>query len=59
VTLGGTAIIVRASSLAPGQVGVYQVEAEVPGSVPLGLEVPLTITQGDTDTTVNVRVVDK
>ncbi len=59
VTLGGTSLIIRSSSLAPGQIGVYQIEVEVPGSVPLGLEIPLTITQGDTGATVNVRVVDK
>ncbi len=58
VTLGGVDLPVAFAGMAPGQVGVYQINAQVPfKGVPTGMEVPLTITQGDASTTVNVRVV--
>lgn len=57
VDLGGVALPVRYAGLAPGQVGVYQINADVPYYVPLGMSVPLTITQGGTSTTLQVRVV--
>ena len=47
VTLGGLNLPLVYSGLAPGQVGVYQIQAIVPfRGVPLGFNVPLTITQG-------------
>jgi uncharacterized protein (TIGR03437 family) len=58
VTLGGASLPVLYYGLAPGEVGVYQINVSVPGSVPLGLDVPLVITQGSGSTSVNVRVVD-
>jgi uncharacterized protein (TIGR03437 family) len=57
VTLGGTALSVTYAGLVPGEVGVYQINATVPSSVPLGMEVPLAITQGSSSTSLNVRVV--
>jgi len=58
VTLGGTDLAVAFAGLAPGQVGVYQINAKVPfKGVPTGMSIPLTIKQGDTQTTISVRVV--
>ncbi len=59
VTLGGVPLGIEFAGLAPGQVGVYQINAVVPGDVPLGLEVPLSITQGSGATAVALRVVEK
>ncbi|MBZ5725783.1 MAG: hypothetical protein LAP87_12385 [Acidobacteriia bacterium] len=56
VTLGGVPLDVMYAGLAPGWVGVYQINVFVPGNVPQGLSVPLTINQGNS-TTLNVRVV--
>ncbi|MBM3728943.1 MAG: hypothetical protein FJW40_26390 [Acidobacteria bacterium] len=58
VTLGGVPIVVSYAGLVPGEVGVYQINARVPGHVPTGREIPFTITQGGAVTTVNVRVID-
>jgi uncharacterized protein (TIGR03437 family) len=59
VTLGGTTLFVNYAGLAPGQVGVYQIQVAVPfKGVPLGFGVPLTVTQGGASATLSVRVVD-
>jgi len=60
VMLGNTALFVSYAGLAPGEVGVYQINAQVPfHGIPTGSSVPLTITQGITQTTtVSVRVVN-
>jgi uncharacterized protein (TIGR03437 family) len=58
-TLGGAGLSVLSANLIAGQAGVYQVSVSVPRSgVPLGLRVPLTVTQGGVSFTVNVRVVN-
>ncbi|MGA2713398.1 MAG: IPT/TIG domain-containing protein [Bryobacteraceae bacterium] len=57
VTLGGTALSVSYAGLVPGEVGVYQINALVPKGVPLGLAIPLVISQGGAATTLYVRVV--
>lgn len=57
VTLGGASLSVSYAGLAPGEVGVYQINATVPSSVPVGLAVPLVVSQGGAATTANVRVV--
>jgi uncharacterized protein (TIGR03437 family) len=57
VTLGGAALNVTYAGLAPGQVGVYQINASVPIGVPLGMNVPLVVNQGGSATQLNVRVV--
>ena len=57
VTLGGVPLNVTFAGLVPGQVGVYQINATVPGGVPLGLEIPLAINQAGTATSLAVRVV--
>jgi uncharacterized protein (TIGR03437 family) len=58
ITLGGSALSVSYAGLAPGEVGVNQINAAVPSDVPDGISVPLVITQGGAATTVYVRVVD-
>jgi len=58
VTLGGVAAPVYFTGLAPGFVGVYQMNIGVPGNVPQGMQIPLTIKVGSATTTVEVRVVD-
>jgi uncharacterized protein (TIGR03437 family) len=58
VLLGGFELSVEFSGLAPGQVGIYQVNARVPRSVPTGFNIPLTIRQGGQSTSVSVRVVE-
>ncbi len=60
MTLGGSPLTVQYAGLAPGEVGVYQINAVVPGSVPQGLSEPLVINQGSAsgaNTTLNERVV--
>jgi len=57
VDLAGVTLPVTYAGLAPGEVGVYQINATVPTNVPEGLGIPLNITQGDSTQTVNVRVV--
>lgn len=58
VTLGGVNLPVLYSGLAPGMVGVDQVNVSVPFTVPDGMSVPLVITQGSVSTSVPERVVD-
>jgi len=59
ITLGGANIFVLSSELVPNEVGVYQIEAQVPfHHIPTGSNIPLTITQGSYSTTVKVRVVE-
>jgi uncharacterized protein (TIGR03437 family) len=62
VTLGGTPLIVEYAGLAPGEVGVYQINVLVPGNVTQGLSEPLVINQGSAagaTTTLTERVVAK
>ncbi|HVP45592.1 MAG TPA: hypothetical protein VMT32_03380 [Bryobacteraceae bacterium] len=58
VSLGGLSLPLYYAGLAPGEVGVYQINALVPGWAPTGMQVPLTITQGSVSTTLTVRVID-
>ena len=59
VTLGGSDLPVSYAGLVPGQVGVYQINAAIPPSVPTDLAVPLVISQGGAAAaTLYVRVVD-
>jgi uncharacterized protein (TIGR03437 family) len=56
-TIGGAPIFVIWAGLAPQMVGVYQVDLLIPfHGIPEGNSIPLTITQGSTSTTVNVKV---
>jgi uncharacterized protein (TIGR03437 family) len=57
VTIGGASIFVLSTELVPNQVGVYQIDVQVPfHHIPTGSNIPLTITQGSYSTTVNVKV---
>jgi uncharacterized protein (TIGR03437 family) len=58
VTLGGVDLPVLFSGLAPGLVGVDQINVSVPVTVPDGMSVPLVITQGTVSTSIPERVVD-
>jgi uncharacterized protein (TIGR03437 family) len=57
VTLGGVGLNILYAGLTPGSVGLNQINATVPSSVPQGLSIPLVISQGGSSTTLNVRVV--
>jgi uncharacterized protein (TIGR03437 family) len=57
LTIAGMDLAVSYAGLAPGQVGVYQINATVPQSVLTGMSMPLTVDQGGATTTLNVRVV--
>ncbi len=58
VTLGGVELPVLFSGLAPGLVGVDQIDVSVPFNIPDGMSVPLVITQGAVSTSIPERVVD-
>jgi uncharacterized protein (TIGR03437 family) len=58
VLVGDVAAEILFAGLAPGFVGVYQINAQLPGYVPRGTQIPLTIGAGGISTTVNVRVVE-
>jgi uncharacterized protein (TIGR03437 family) len=58
VTLGGMNLPVIYAGLAPGEVGVYQINVSVPGGTPTGISMPLTINQGAGTITVSMRVVN-
>jgi uncharacterized protein (TIGR03437 family) len=58
VSLGGMNLPVSYAGLAPGEVGVYQINVAVPGGSPTGLSLPLVINQGTGTITVSMRVVN-
>jgi uncharacterized protein (TIGR03437 family) len=58
VSLGGVPLAVSYAGLAPGEAGVYQINAQVPPRPPVGDQVPLTITQGGVTSSVVERVVN-
>jgi uncharacterized protein (TIGR03437 family) len=58
VRLGTVDLAVEFAGLSPGQVGVYQINARVPRSVPTGFDVPFSVSQGGQSTSVSVRVVE-
>lgn len=58
VQIGSEELTIEFAGLAPGQVGVYQINAHVPRNVPVGLDVPLTVRQGGQATQVSVRVIN-
>ena len=57
VTLDGVNCPVTFAGLTPGQIGVYQIDVNVPQGVTQGLSVALTVSQGTSASTVYVRVV--
>jgi uncharacterized protein (TIGR03437 family) len=58
IFLGGTQLEVDFAGLAPGEVGVYQINAKVSNSTPTGLNMPLIISQGGSVQSLSLRVVD-
>ena len=58
VTLNGVALPVTFAGLEPGQIGVYEIQVTVPGNTPVGLSVPLVVTQNGVSQTANVRLVN-
>ena len=57
VSIGGVSAPVRFSGMAPGYVGLWQINAEIPASVTPGPAVPLTISAGGvTSNTVTIAV---
>jgi uncharacterized protein (TIGR03437 family) len=56
--LGAVPLAVSFAGLAPGQIGVFQINARAPNKVTAGIEVPLTVTQSGSSTSINVRVVE-
>ncbi len=58
VTLGGAELSVSYAGLAPGEVGVCQINATVSSKTPTGLNMPLTINQGGSVQTLGLRVVN-
>jgi uncharacterized protein (TIGR03437 family) len=58
VTIGGIPVDVQFAGLTPGQIGLYQINVRVNSRVPLGLSVPLVISQGTGSTSLAVRVID-
>jgi uncharacterized protein (TIGR03437 family) len=58
VQIGNQDLNIDFAGLAPGQVGVYQINAYVPRSVPTGMDLPLTVRQGGQATQVSVRVIN-
>jgi uncharacterized protein (TIGR03437 family) len=57
VTLGGMNLSVGYAGLAPGEVGVYQINVTVPGNTPTGISLPLVIHQGAGSVSVSLRVI--
>jgi uncharacterized protein (TIGR03437 family) len=57
VMLGGMNLPVEYAGLAPGEVGVYQINVIVPGNIPTGLSLPLVINEGAGTVTVSMRVI--
>jgi uncharacterized protein (TIGR03437 family) len=57
VQLGGVNLPVNFAGLAPGQIGVGQINVTIPGNVPEGLNMPLTISQGGSVQALSLRVV--
>jgi uncharacterized protein (TIGR03437 family) len=58
VSIGDVEIPVTFAGLTPGEVGVYQINAQILRWVPTGFSIPLTISQGGSVTTINVRVIE-
>lgn len=57
VTIGGASAAVSFSGLASGQVGLYQVDVQVPDDAPTGPDVPLVLKIGGvTSNTVTIAI---
>jgi len=57
VRLGGVQMGIEFAGLAPGQIGVYQINARVPHNAPTGFDIPLVVDQNGQSSEARVRVV--
>jgi uncharacterized protein (TIGR03437 family) len=46
VTIGGVAGTVQFAGLTPGAIGLYQINVQLPGNVPTGDSVPVSVSIG-------------
>jgi uncharacterized protein (TIGR03437 family) len=58
VTIGGVSLPLIYAGLTPGNVGVYQINAWIPGAVRSASQTPLLVQQGGASSSVQVRVVN-
>jgi uncharacterized protein (TIGR03437 family) len=58
VTLGGVPMQVEFAGLTPGEIGVYQINVRINDRAPVGMSVPLSVSQGSGATAVSVRVIE-
>ena len=58
VSIGDTALSVLFAGLVPGEVGVYQIDAQVPAGIKGAVQAPLVVSQGAGTATLSVRVVN-
>ena len=58
VEVGGVQATVHFAGLTPGFVGLYQINVQLHGATPLGLQVPLTVTMAGNQAATDVRVID-
>jgi len=58
VEVGGVQATVNFAGLTPGFVGLYQINIQLHGATPLGVQVPLTVTMAGNQATTDVRVID-
>ena len=56
VTIGGRPASVRFTGLAPGFVGVWQINAAIPADAPVGTAVPLIVTFGRVSNTLSLAI---
>jgi uncharacterized protein (TIGR03437 family) len=57
LTLGGVPLPIEFAGLAPGEIGVYQINASVPHWTPTGMDIPFVLRQGGHETRIALRVV--
>lgn len=58
VDISGVNLPIAYAGLTPGEVGVYQINVNVPKSTPVGLSETLNINQGGATTSISLRVVE-
>lgn len=59
ISLGGAPLTVNFAGLTPGMVGLYQINAVVPGNVPTGAQVPLVVQQANSSSSFMLSVANQ